>query len=64
MSTDAPAPAFVSADDLAQRSGLSRSTVYNMLKDGRLRSAWFQNRRLIPSEDADRFIEELRSQVQ
>ncbi len=54
---------FVGAEALSQRVGLSRSTIYNRLQDGTIKSVWYGGRRLIPAEEADRFVEELRGQV-
>lgn len=44
--------------EFATLIGISRSTVYRMMTEGRLRSVWIGHRRLIPSSELDRLIPE------
>lgn len=45
-------------DAAAVRLGLSRSTTYRMIKEGHLRSLKVGRRRLIPTEEIHRFLNE------
>ena len=42
--------------DFCKAFGLSRSTVYNLIADGRLRSVLIAGRRLIPADAAEALL--------
>jgi len=49
-----PAPRNLSIPEAAVLLGVSRSTIYNRLRTGELRSVRIGRRRLIPSEELER----------
>jgi excisionase family DNA binding protein len=59
----APEAQFVGVETAHAVTGLSRSTIYTLLDDGNIASVRFGVRRLIPVDELDRFVSELRSQV-
>jgi excisionase family DNA binding protein len=59
----APEPRLVSVETFARTIGVSRSTGYNLLDAGEVRSVRFNNRRLIPAEEVTRFADELLAQA-
>jgi excisionase family DNA binding protein len=56
--TTAPTPAAFDPDGFARHLGLGRTTVYAMVKDGRLRSVKVGRRRLIPATEVERLLSE------
>ena len=54
-------PRFVGVQQVQKALGLSRSTIYEMIQDGRLASVHVGRRRLVSVDEVDRFAEELRS---
>jgi excisionase family DNA binding protein len=54
---------FVTAVELAERIGISRSSGYALLDSGEVRSVRIGGRRLIPIEEADRYVDDLHAQV-
>ncbi|ESQ78880.1 hypothetical protein ABENE_23000 [Asticcacaulis benevestitus DSM 16100 = ATCC BAA-896] len=45
-------------NDFAQLIGISRTSVYDLIKTGKLRPAYVAGRTLIPASEAQRLIEE------
>jgi excisionase family DNA binding protein len=58
-----PAREFTTAIELAERIGISRSSGYNLLDSGEVRSVRIGGRRLIPVEEAERYVAELHAQA-
>ena len=54
---------FVGVVQLCERFGITRSSMYKLLDDGRIRSVRLGGRRIVPVEEADRFAAELRKQA-
>ena len=50
-----------SITDAAARLGVGRSLMYEMLGDGRLFTVKIGRRRLVPAEELERFVAELRA---
>ena len=48
-----------SVEDAAERLAISRSVVFRLIKDGRLRSVKIHKRRLVPIAALDEFVTEL-----
>ncbi|MEM9563084.1 MAG: excisionase family DNA-binding protein [Actinomycetota bacterium] len=48
-----------SVDEAAESLGVSRSIVFRLIKDGRLRSVKIHKRRLIPLSALDEFVADL-----
>jgi excisionase family DNA binding protein len=63
FNAESPPPRFVGVQDVADVTGLSRSTVYALLDDGTIRSVRLGGRRLIPTEARDAFVAELMAQA-
>ena len=59
----APEPKFVGVRVRSYRHRPERGSIYALVANGTIRSARFGSRRLIPLEELDRFVNELRSQV-
>ena len=59
----APEPRFLSVETFSRTIGVSRSTGYNLLDAGEVRSVRFNGRRLIPAEEVARFADELLAQA-
>jgi excisionase family DNA binding protein len=57
-------PEFISAPELGERLGISRSGAYVLLDKGAVQSIRVGHRRLVAVEEADRYVEELRAQAQ
>jgi excisionase family DNA binding protein len=56
-------PRFVGVPQLVKAIGVSRSTVYEMLDDGRLKSVHVGRRRLVSVEELDRFADALKARA-
>jgi excisionase family DNA binding protein len=63
VSDVAPEAQFVGVETAHTVTGLSTTTLYTQLNNGTIASVRFGGRRLIPVEELDRFVNELRSQV-
>lgn len=50
------APRAYRIDDFCKAFGLSRSTVYNLIAQGKLRSVLVAGRRLIPADAAEELL--------
>ena len=60
-SIQSPAPRAYRVLDFCRAFGLSRSTVYNLMKAGKLKSVRIAGRRLIPAEAGEALLEASRS---
>jgi excisionase family DNA binding protein len=58
-----PEPRLVSVETFSRTIGVSRSTGYNLLDSGVVRSVRFNGRRLVPAEELDRVADELVAQA-
>jgi excisionase family DNA binding protein len=56
MSDALPAPRAYNPDAFAQVVGLGRTTIYQLIRDGQIRSIKVGRRRLIPAEEVDRLL--------
>lgn len=56
-------PLFLRVREVAPMLGLSRSKVYALVMDGRLRSVMLDGCRRIPREEVERFADELKRQA-
>jgi excisionase family DNA binding protein len=56
MSDPTGAPRAYNPDAFAQVVGLGRTTVYQLIRDGQIRSIKIGRRRLIPAEEVDRLL--------
>jgi excisionase family DNA binding protein len=52
------APRALRVDDFGRTVGLSRTTIYELIKTGRLRAVRVAGRTIIPTSEADRLISE------
>jgi len=52
----APNALALSVVEFAKAIGVSKGTVYNMLKDGELKSTTVRGRRIIPASEAHRIV--------
>jgi excisionase family DNA binding protein len=55
-STHTPPPRAYGVRDFCKAFGVSRSTVYNLISDGRLRTVKVAGRRLIPADAAEALL--------
>ncbi|MFG1465076.1 helix-turn-helix domain-containing protein [Xanthobacter sp. DSM 24535] len=55
-SLSSPARKALRIPDAADQYGIGRSTIYNLLKQGKLRDVKIAGRRLVLAEDMDRLI--------
>jgi excisionase family DNA binding protein len=55
---DAIVPGLLSAAGASRYLGFSPATIYQMIKDGELRSLLYRRRRCIPKTECDRWIRE------
>lgn len=55
--TPANRPRAYSVKDFCKAYGVSRSTVYNLIADGTLRSIRIRGRRLISADDAEALLQ-------
>lgn len=55
-------PRFVGVQQVAKALGLGRSTIYEMIQDGRLTSVHVGRRHLVAVDEVDRFADELAAQ--
>ena len=60
---DTPEPRFLSVLAFSKAFGFSQSRGYELLDAGKVRSVWFQGRRLIPASEVDRFEQSLLAQT-
>lgn len=56
MSSNASDPLVYSVKAAVQATSFSRATLYNMMKDGRLKSIKVGGRRVIPRESIERLL--------
>lgn len=57
-------PRFVGVTTFVDKVGIPRSTVYEELKAGRIRSCRHRGRILIPTEEMERFTADLLAQLE
>lgn len=53
------APAALTTDDAARYIGQGRTTLYRLIKEGRLRSKKIGRKRIILRDDLDKYLSEL-----